>query len=49
MSLLYRLGLLGLLFGWFLVDVSAGVVAEAGVGLAALGFLVGAVGVLSPE
>lgn len=49
MSLLFRLGLLALLFGWFLADVSTGDVAGAGVALAVLGFLVGLVGVLSPE
>ncbi|WP_161631423.1 hypothetical protein [Candidatus Halobonum tyrrellensis] len=48
MSLLFRLGLLALLFGWFLADVSTGVVAEGGVALAILGVLVGLVGVLSP-
>ena len=48
-SLRYRLGLLTLLFGWFLADVSTGDVSAFGAGLATLGFLVGAVGVLSPE
>ena len=49
MSLPYRLGLLALLFGWFLADVSTGPFSVVGVGLAVLGFLVGAVGVLSPD